>query len=96
MSYEFAVVSAAAVLELAGRQIVAARLAMGGVAYRPWRLPSAEAALAGTDVADTRAVRAAVDAAFEDARPLPGNAYKVELARRAAVRVVQMAGGAWE
>ena len=39
---------------------------------------------AGTDVADTAAVRAAVDVAFADARPLPGNAFKVELARRAA------------
>jgi xanthine dehydrogenase YagS FAD-binding subunit len=66
---------------------------MGAVAYRPWRLPAAEAALRGTDVADTAAVRAAVDVAFAGARPLPGNAFKVELARRAAVRVVQMAGG---
>jgi xanthine dehydrogenase YagS FAD-binding subunit len=93
VSYEFAVVSAAAVLELSGREIVAARLAMGAVAYRPWRLPAAEAALRGTDVADSAAVRAAVDGAFADARPLPGNAFKVELARRSAVRVVQMAGG---
>jgi xanthine dehydrogenase YagS FAD-binding subunit len=93
VSYEFAVVSAAAVLELSGREIVSARLAMGAVAYRPWRLPAAEAALRGTDVADTAAVRAAVDLAFSDARPLPGNAFKVELARRATVRVVQMAGG---
>jgi xanthine dehydrogenase YagS FAD-binding subunit len=93
VSYEFAVASAAAVLELSGREIVSARLAMGAVAYRPWRLPAAEAALGGTDVADTAAVRAAVDVAFADARPLPGNAFKVELARRAAVRVVQMAGG---
>jgi xanthine dehydrogenase YagS FAD-binding subunit len=92
VSYEFAVVSAAAVLELSGREIVSARLAMGAVAYRPWRLPTAEAALRGTDVADSAAVRAAVDGAFADARPLPGNTFKVELARRAAVRVVQMAG----
>jgi xanthine dehydrogenase YagS FAD-binding subunit len=93
VSYEFAVVSAAGVLELSGREIVSARLAMGAVAYRPWRLPAAEAALRGTDVADTAAIRAAVDVAFADARPLPGNAFKAELARRAAVRVVQMAGG---
>jgi xanthine dehydrogenase YagS FAD-binding subunit len=93
VSYEFAVVSAAAVLELSGREIVSARLAMGAVAFRPWRLPAAEAALPGTDVADAAAVRAAVDGAFTAARPLPGNAFKVELARRAAVRVVQMAGG---
>jgi xanthine dehydrogenase YagS FAD-binding subunit len=93
VSYEFAVVSAAAVLELTGREIISARLAMGAVAHRPWRLPTAEAALRGTDVADTAAIRVAVDGAFADARPLPGNAFKVELARRAAVRVVQMAGG---
>jgi xanthine dehydrogenase YagS FAD-binding subunit len=94
VSYEFAVVSAAAALELAGREIVTARLAMGAVAYRPWRLPAAEEALGGIDVADTAAVRAAVDVAFADARPLPDNTFKVDLARRAAVRVVQMAGGA--
>lgn len=93
VSYEFAVVSAAAALELSGQEIVSARLAMGAVAHRPWRLRSAENALRGTDVADTAAVRAAVDGAFADARPLPGNAFKVELARRAGVRVVQMAGG---
>jgi xanthine dehydrogenase YagS FAD-binding subunit len=93
VSYEFAVVSAAAVLELAGREIVSARLAMGAVAYRPWRLPAVEAALRGTDVADTAGLREAVDGAFADARPLPGNTFKVELARRAAVRVLQMAGG---
>jgi xanthine dehydrogenase YagS FAD-binding subunit len=93
VSYEFAVVSAAGELELSGREIVSARLALGAVAYRPWRLPAAEAALRGTDVADTAAIRAAVDVAFADARPLPGTAFKVELARRAAVRVVQMAGG---
>jgi xanthine dehydrogenase YagS FAD-binding subunit len=93
VSYEFAVVSAAGELELSGREIVSARVALGAVAYRPWRLPAAEAALRGTDVADTATVRAAMDVAFADARPLPGNAFKVELARRAAVRVVQMAGG---
>jgi xanthine dehydrogenase YagS FAD-binding subunit len=93
VSYEFAVVSAAAEVELSGREIASARLALGGVAHRPWRLPAAEAALRGTDVADIAAMRAAVDGAFAEVRPLPGNAFKVELARRAAVRVVQMAGG---
>ena len=89
-------VSAAAVVELDGRLITSARLALGGVAHRPWRLPAAEAALAGGGVSldDTGALRAAVAVSFADARPLPGNEYKIELAQRAAVRALRTAGGA--
>ncbi|MGI9006334.1 MAG: FAD binding domain-containing protein, partial [Streptosporangiaceae bacterium] len=70
-------------------------LALGGVAHRPWRLPAAEAALAGGGVHldDAGALRAAVAASFTDARPLPGNEYKIELAQRAAVRALRVAGG---
>ena len=96
VSYEFAVVSAAAVVELDGRSITSARLALGGVAHRPWRLPAAEAALAGAGVSldDLDALRAAVAVSFADARPLPGNVYKIQLAQRAAVRALRTAGGA--
>ncbi|MFE7119676.1 FAD binding domain-containing protein [Streptomyces sp. NPDC057654] len=89
-SYEFAVVSAAATLELTvGDTIGSARIALGGVAHRPWRLTAAEEALRGTALADTDALRAAVAISFADARPLPDNGYKVELAQRAAVRALR-------
>jgi len=93
VSYEFAVVSAAAVVELDGPTITGARLALGGVAHRPWRLPDAEAALVGVPISDATAVREAVARSFTSARPLPGNGFKVELAQRAAVRALRTAGG---
>ncbi|GAA5159643.1 xanthine dehydrogenase family protein subunit M [Pseudonocardia eucalypti] len=91
VSYEFAVVSAAAAVCLDGTLITEARLALGGVAHRPWRLWAAEEALAGLDIHDESALRAAVEWSFGDARPLPDNEYKVVLAQRAAVRALQEA-----
>jgi xanthine dehydrogenase YagS FAD-binding subunit len=97
-SYEFALVSAAAALDLddgegAGRgRIRDARLALGGVAARPWRLPEVEARLRGAPLS-LEGLRAAVAEGFGEARPLPGNGFKVELAKRAAVRALAMAGG---
>ena len=93
VSYEFAVVSAAAAVRLSGSVLDAARIALGGVAHRPWRLIAAEAALTGVDLEDLDGLRAAVARSFTDARALPGNAYKIELARRAAVRALRVAGG---
>jgi xanthine dehydrogenase YagS FAD-binding subunit len=93
VSYEFAVTSAAAVVTLSGREITSARLAMGGVAHRPWRLSAAEQALAGRDIDDRDELLAAVHLSFADARALPGNAYKLTLAPRTAVRALRMAGG---
>ena len=93
VSYEFAVVSAAAAVRLSGSVLDAARIALGGVAHRPWRLTAAEAALTGVDLEDLDGLRAAVARSFTDARALPGNAYKIELARRAAVRALRVAGG---
>jgi len=92
-SYEFAVVSAAAVVELDGPRITTARLAVGGVAHRPWRLAEAEDALVGAPISDPRSLREAVARSFTAARPLAGNGYKVELAQRAAVRALLTAGG---
>lgn len=92
VSYEFAVVSAAAAVTLDGGTITGARLALGGVAARPWRLPEAEAALRGVALADLDRLRAAVATSFEDARPLAGNAFKVELAQRTAVRALRTRG----
>ncbi len=91
-SYEFALTSAAAGLAVAGGRIGEARLALGGVAHRPWRLRRAEQALLG--VAPSRdAFRRAVEADFLDARPLEHNVFKVELAKRTAVRALAIAGG---
>ena len=94
-SYEFALVSAAVGLELdAAQRIRTARLALGGVAHRPWRLPGAEQALVGASVQDATDLRARISGAFADARPRRGNGFKVELAQRAVVRAIQLAGQA--
>jgi xanthine dehydrogenase YagS FAD-binding subunit len=89
-SYAFAVVSAAAALRLEGGRIAAARLALGGVAAKPWRAEAAEAALAGA-TPDAAAFRQAAGIALADARPSGDNAFKIELARRIAVRALSLA-----
>ncbi|HEY2318486.1 MAG TPA: xanthine dehydrogenase family protein subunit M [Solirubrobacteraceae bacterium] len=87
-SYAFALVSVAAALELEGGVIVDARAALGGVAPKPWRAWRAEAALRGQPATEATFLRAA-DAELADARPLPGNAFKVELVRRTLAAVLQ-------
>lgn len=89
-SYAFAVVSAAAALRLEGDRIVEARLALGGVAAKPWRAGEAEAALIGAKP-DADAFRHAAEIALRDARPSGDNAFKIELARRIAVRALTLA-----
>jgi xanthine dehydrogenase YagS FAD-binding subunit len=91
-SYEFALVSAAAAVAADGRRIRSARLAMGGVAHKPWRLVAAEAALPGASLDDIEALRSAIATSFTDARPLAHNGFKVELAQRVALRALQTAG----
>jgi xanthine dehydrogenase YagS FAD-binding subunit len=91
-SYEFALVSAAAALATDGRSILSARLAMGGVAHKPWRLTAAEKSLRGISLDDIDGLRSAIAASFVDARPLAHNAFKVELAERVALRAIQTAG----
>ena len=91
-SYEFALVSAAAAVATNGRQISSVRLAMGGVAHKPWRLSAAEAALRGVWLDDSDGLKAAIAKSFGDARPLAHNAFKVELAQRVALRALQTAG----
>jgi len=86
-SYAFALVSVAAVLDLDGNQIRGARIALGGVAHKPWRVPAAEQALAGKQP-DEAAYRAAAALIVRDATPYPHNAFKVELAQRAVVRAL--------
>jgi xanthine dehydrogenase YagS FAD-binding subunit len=92
-SYEFALASAAAALELDGRRIRAARIALGGVATKPWRAHEAEQKLVGSN-ADEQSFRAAADAALQSAKPLRFNAFKVELAKMAIVRALEQAAKA--
>ena len=90
-SYEFALVSVAAALEVEEGVVRAARLAAGGVGTMPWRLRRCEDALIGRR-ADRAAWQAAADLATEGARPLSGNHFKVELLRRTVVRALEMIG----
>jgi len=87
-SYAFALVSVAAALDLdAAGTIRAARVALGGVAHKPWRMPDAERILVGR-APDATAWRAAADVLLRGAQPTPGNAFKVELARRSVARAL--------
>ena len=92
-SYEFAVVSVAAAVALDGGRIGSVRLAMGGVAHKPWRLAAAERALVGVSLADNDRMKAAIAFSFGAARPLTHNAFKVGLAQRAVLRALRTAGG---
>ena len=91
-SYEFALASAAAAVATDGRRIRSARLALGGVAHRPWRLAAAESALRGASLDNSDALKSAIAKSFADARPLAHNGFKVELAQRVALRALQNAG----
>ncbi len=86
-SYAFALVSVAAALELEGDRIVSARLALGGVAHKPWRKPEAEAALVGK-AADEAAFNAAADVLLAGASGFEHNAFKIDLARRSIARAL--------
>ena len=92
-SFEFALASAAAALEMQGGHIRSARLVLGGVATKPWRVPEAEQLLSGA-AADEKTFRAAAEAALKGAAPRRYNAYKVELAKKAVVRALTAAAQA--
>jgi xanthine dehydrogenase YagS FAD-binding subunit len=92
-SYAFALVSVAAALEMDGNTVRTARIAMGGVAHKPWRAMEAESTLAGRRL-DAAAIDRAAQASVAGARPLHDNAFKVELARRSVARALELAGGA--
>jgi xanthine dehydrogenase YagS FAD-binding subunit len=89
-SYAFAVVSAAAALRIEAGAIAEARIALGGVALKPWRPHAAEATLVGARP-DGDAFRRAAEAALADATPSGDNAFKIELARRIVVRALTLA-----
>jgi xanthine dehydrogenase YagS FAD-binding subunit len=90
LSYAFALVSVAAALDLAGGRIKEARLALGGVAHKPWRKSEAEAALRGQS-ADAATFAKAADLLLRDAKGFSHNAFKIDLARRAVVRTLTQA-----
>jgi xanthine dehydrogenase YagS FAD-binding subunit len=89
-SYAFALVSVAAALEMDGDTILDARIALGGVAHKPWRKPDAEALLAGRSATPDNFTKVA-DAYLEDAHGRGHNTFKIELARRAIVRALTQA-----
>ena len=86
-SYAFALVSVAAALDVADGVVRDVRLALGGVAHKPWRAWQAEAALRGAP-ASKETFRRAAAAELAAAEPLPGNAFKVPLARNLIVRTL--------
>ena len=92
-SYAFALVSVAAALDVDGSTIRQARIALGGVAHKPWRALEAERFLVGK-TADERTFSQAAEAEMRTARPLAHNGYKVELGHRVIVRALTQALGA--
>jgi xanthine dehydrogenase YagS FAD-binding subunit len=89
-SFAFALVSVAAALEMDGSTIRTARIALGGVAHKPWRVPEAEARLEGSQ-ADPENFRKAAQACVHGARGRGGNTFKIELATRAVQRALVQA-----
>lgn len=86
-SYAFALISVAAAIDLKGDKIQNVRLALGGVAHKPWRSIEAEKFLIGK-TAETTTFQQAAEIALKGATPLSHNAYKVELAKRAIRRAL--------
>lgn len=90
LSYAFALVSIAAALELDGETIREARLALGGVAHKPWRSPAAEDAVKGQSAAPATFAKAANEL-LKGARGFGHNDFKIDLARRGIVRALTQA-----
>ncbi|MGX7673628.1 FAD binding domain-containing protein [Plantactinospora sp. DSM 117369] len=86
-SYAFALVSVAAAVDVADGTVRDVRIALGGVAHKPWRASRAEELLRGGPAREDR-FRAAAEAELAQARPLPGNAFKVPLARNTLTRTL--------
>ncbi len=93
LSYAFALVSVAAALELEGDTIKQARIAVGGVAHKPWRDQAAEAVLQGKP-ANQASFAGAADLLLRGAKGYAHNAFKIDLARRAIIRALTQAARA--
>ena len=91
-SYAFALVSVAAALHIVNGSLAEVRIALGGVAHKPWRARIAERMLTGQPLTDTALGNAAA-AELQAAQPLRHNAFKVTLAQRAIVRAINVAAG---
>ena len=91
-SHDWPLASASVALTMAGQTIRGARVIMGAVAPIPWRSSAAETALSGKPLTQETAI-AAAEAAVTGAKPMSGNAYKVQLARTAVKRAIMKAGG---
>jgi xanthine dehydrogenase YagS FAD-binding subunit len=88
-SYAFALISVAVAVEMDGDRIKQVKMAMGGVAHKPWRALTAESLLMGKAATATNFAAAAA-AEMAAAKPLEHNQFKVELSRRSIVRALQM------
>jgi xanthine dehydrogenase YagS FAD-binding subunit len=86
-SYAFALICVAAALDIRDGEIQQARMALGGVAHKPWRSPEAEQFLEGK-AAETATFQQAAEIALQGAKPLKYNAFKVEMAKRALRRAL--------
>ncbi|MEU4806181.1 xanthine dehydrogenase family protein subunit M [Actinosynnema sp. NPDC023587] len=91
-SYAFALVSVAAVLDIADGTVRDVRIALGGVAHKPWRARRAEDALRGRPATEA-AFREAAEAELAEAEPLSGNAFKIPLARNTIVSALRELAG---
>lgn len=91
-SYEFALASAAVVLDIQNNRIQHAHVAMGGVGTKPWRSIAAEKILTGA-TANIQSYKAAAKAAMEQAKAYRDNGFKIELAQRTLIRALTTVGG---
>jgi xanthine dehydrogenase YagS FAD-binding subunit len=89
-SYEYGVATAAVALDLQGGQVRSVRIALGAVAYKPWRAHEAESVLTGQTFNEDLANRAA-EAAFAHATTRAQNSYKIPLGKRTLVRALMHA-----
>jgi xanthine dehydrogenase YagS FAD-binding subunit len=90
LSYAFALISVAAALEMKDGRVAEARLALGGVAHKPWRNKDAESALRGQPAGEAAFARAA-HLLLADAKAYSHNGFKIDLAHRAIVRTLTQA-----
>jgi xanthine dehydrogenase YagS FAD-binding subunit len=92
-SHDWPLAAAAVNLVMVGNTVKSARIVLGAVAPIPWRVPAAERVLAGKTITEASAVEAAA-AAIAGARPMSGNAYKIQIARTAVKRAILAAATA--